>query len=386
MSPLHLIPESCGVLRQSRRTISANLVRSLSSTADTNHPPSTNKPPSAAPSPLPQILDERALLSKLSPLKRIVCLCPVPLGRGRVSWSGGDSFYPHDDDTVDLSYRTQPSRATRNITQTQPLKVSKYRYGERFAIGVAVSDPYLTHARPVRMGGDGDDDDGLKRRFTAEIVPTFRCDAHNLGSSPIFHTNLPYFRNDFLEHINHFDIGAVVLALPMKQSRNPFCPTPSKVQLEQEMRLDQVRSYLLGVLQNYISVADDEEEDTMGEADDEICKGTNDASGKLRPGRLGPLNLQGCIDHRLSMTEVLSKTNDDCHGGSWDHISKSLREVQDRHTIGGGTRANSDHYFLGNREYGAHNVFSSVPPEIHAAVALNATMENYTGGFHNGFF
>ena len=61
----------------------------------------------------------------------------------------------------------------------QPLKVAKYRYGERFAIGVAVSDPYLTHAQPVHLGGDDDgygDDDELKRQFSAEIVPTFRCD------------------------------------------------------------------------------------------------------------------------------------------------------------------------------------------------------------------
>ena len=58
----------------------------------------------------------------------------------------------------------------------QPLKVAKYRYGERFAIGVAVSDPYLTHAQPVHLGSDDDGDDALNRRFVAEIVPSFRCD------------------------------------------------------------------------------------------------------------------------------------------------------------------------------------------------------------------
>jgi len=48
-------------------------------------------------------------------------------------------------------------------------------------------------------------------------------------------------------------------------------------------------------------------------------------------------------------------------------------------------RKNVD-YFLGNREYASHNVFSSVPPDIHAAVALNSMMEEYAGGFRNGFF
>ena len=66
----------------------------------------------------------------------------------------------------------------KNLQQMQPLKVAKYRYGERFAIGVAVSDPYLSHAQPIRMGGSDEyeDDDAMKERFVAELVPTFRCD------------------------------------------------------------------------------------------------------------------------------------------------------------------------------------------------------------------
>ena len=58
-----------------------------------------------------------------------------------------------------------------------PHKVAKYRYGERYALGVAISDPYLTHAQPIHLGGgDYDESDELKRQFVAEIVPTFRCD------------------------------------------------------------------------------------------------------------------------------------------------------------------------------------------------------------------
>lgn len=366
--------------------------RSFASTANTN-PPSSSSSASSQPTSTPQttILDERTLLSQLSPLKRIICLCPVPLGRGRVSWSGGDSFYPTSDETINLNFQSQPHAATRGITQMQPLKVAKYRYGERFAIGVAVSDPYLTHAMPVHLGsGDDDGDDFVKRRFTAEIVPTFRCDAHNLGHSPIFHTNLPYFRNDFLQHIGHFDVGAIVLALPMKPTRNPFCPTPTKVQLEQEQKLDQVRECLLGVLQNYVSVEEDEKESSVvnGEPISNTFS-TTTGNPKRHPRLLGPLNVQGLTDHRLSITDVLAKTNngDDrnhhLHPGNWDSISKSLREIQNHHALGkGGLGGNN--YFLGNRLYGENNVFSSVPPELHAAVALNAMMEKYASGYHNG--
>ena len=147
--------------------------RCLSSTANPN-PPTSHTPHT---SQQPQILDESTLLSQLSPLKRIICLCPVPLGRTRLPWSGGDSSsHHHEDETINLNFQSQPHMA-QNVTQMQPLRVSKYRYGERFAIGVAVTDPYLTHAQPVDLGNSGSDEDGeLDRRFVAEIVPTFRCD------------------------------------------------------------------------------------------------------------------------------------------------------------------------------------------------------------------
>lgn len=378
MTPAHqLVFKTCRTLctRTPRTSSVIPNSRSLSSTAKTNPQSASSK--SSPPSP--QILDERTLLSQLSPLKRIICLCPVPLGRGRVSWSGGDSFYPESEETVSLDFQSKPDSA-KDITQMQPLKVAKYRYGERFAIGVAVSDPYLTHATPVDLGSEEDGDDAGKGRFVAEIVPTFRCDAHNLGASPIFHTNLPYFRNDFLQHIGHLDIGAIVLAMPMKPTTNPFCPMPTKVQIEQEQRIVEVRESILNVLQNYVSVEEEEDEDLMNEEDG----ANNQNQGSKRHTRfLGPLNLQGCIDHRLTITDVLSKTNDVSNYGNWDPITKEMRAVQNGHTIGKTYGGDSSH---ANKEYGAYNVFSTVPPELHAAVALNAMMDKYTSGFHNSFF
>ncbi|KAL7529806.1 hypothetical protein ACHAWF_003119 [Thalassiosira exigua] len=405
-------------LRRSRRvpstspapTAATPTLRPLSSTADAG-------PPSSSPD---AVLDEPSLLSRLAPLKRVVCLCPVPLGRGRVSWSGGDddgSDGSHDDrappdaETVDLSFRSRP-RDARKVTQFQPLRVARYRYGERFAIGCAVSDPYLTHAVPVNLGGPGGGK-ALRRGFRAEIVPTFRCDgeravselicnvpsserahkessctctpAHGLGSTPIFHTNLPYFRNDFLQHIGHFDVGAVVLAPPMKPARNPFCPTPTRVQLEQERKMAEVRECLLAVLRNYVS-ADGEEREEEEAAISGNGDVRGDGRGDVTVGRHipGPMNLRGRVDRRLGVADVLSKASD-ARGGNWDHLAKSLRRIQDGHTLGrtGGGR---DGYYLGNREYGSHNVYSSVPPELHAAVALNAMMDEHTGGYHNSFF
>lgn len=180
----------------------------------------------------------------------------------------------------------------------------------------------------------------------------------------------------------------------MKPSRNPFCPTPTKVQLEQEQKIDQVRECLLGVLQNYVSHEDDENDnETVTNGVVSSNSANNNATGnqKRHPRFLGPLNIQGTIDHRLSINEALSKSNDDdshthLNAGNWDHISKSLRQIQNQHTMGRDSTTGDSNNFLGNQEYGAYNVFSSVPPEIHAAVALNAMMEKYTIGCHTGMF
>jgi hypothetical protein len=196
--------------------------------------------------------------------------------------------------------------------------------------------------------------------------------------------------NHLNQHIGHFDIGAIVIALPMQPTKNPFRPMPTKVQLDQERKLAEVRECLFSVIQNYVSVEGEEEDDEIG-ADDggESSDNTRNASAKHRPGCLGPLNIQGRIDHRLSIADVLSKTNnDDCYRQNWDHISKTLRRIQNYEAMGRmpSSGGGGSDYFLGNQEYGAYNVFSSVPPSLHAAVALNAAMERYTGTCHNSFF
>lgn len=132
--------------------IAGRCARYRSSTA--SKPPSSSSRPSRRPS-APRVLDERTLLSRLAPLKkRVVCLCPVPLGRGRTSWAGGG------DDAAAVG--------------------KKYRYAERYAIGAAVTDPHLTSARPVApSSGYGEEGGGgreERRRFVAEVVPTFRGD------------------------------------------------------------------------------------------------------------------------------------------------------------------------------------------------------------------
>mmetsp|Transcript_16330 Transcript_16330/g.26709 ORF Transcript_16330/g.26709 Transcript_16330/m.26709 type:complete len:420 (-) Transcript_16330:22-1281(-) len=359
-----------------------------------------------------QILDERTLLTQLSPLKRILCLCPVPLGRGRISWSGGDELATtsqppqQQQQTINLDFQTQHS-SKRTISHDRikmmrqqlsspppPPKVGKYRYGERFAIGVAVSDPYLTHAVPIQLNRRGrgrntsittmdESDDGNNNTcFTAEIVPTFKGDMHNLHtSSPIFHTNLPYFRKDFLQQIGHVDIGAIVLALPMESSRNAFCPMPTKLQLEEERKSEEVREYLFGLLQNYVSV----DGSSLGEDTDEAFD-SNQSTIKREDGDapfFGPLNIQGRINHRLSVADVFSHASDN---GNWDHLVREIRSSQGNSDNGSiyQSMSRGSRNFGGNHDDDANP--TNISPEMHAAVALNAMLERHTSSFHNSFF
>lgn len=365
------------------------------------------------------ILDEQTLLTQLSPLKRILCLCPVPLGRGRVSWSGGDASAgsaasgtpqqsQHQLQALALHQRSisqssnwpllPPSPTTSSSSSPPQSTVTKYRYGERFAIGVAVSDPYLTHAIPVHLnyGCSGtetsSDDDRNNTVFTAEIVPTFKGDKHNLGTaSPIFHTNLPYFRKEFLLKVGHMDIGAVVVALPMQLEMNPFYPMPTKMQLEEERKSEEVRGYLFGLLQNYVSV------DNNNDVDDDDEKSDSDRESNRRNGvpSFGPLNIQGRINRRLSVTDVFSKAT---NRGNWDHLAEEIRRIQsscgsNSYTTFSRHRGDNGHHHSSNKflEYDEINnncgtTSVNVSPEIHAAVALNAMLERHTSHYHNSFF
>jgi len=285
--------------------------------------------------------DEQKMLSQMSPLKRILCLTPVPLGRGRVSWSGGDSLM---DET----------RGVEDVTQMQPLKTKRFRYGERFALGVAVSDPYLSHAVPVHLSNEN--------QFTAQIVPTFVSDSHSLGSSPIFHTTLPCFKNDLLNHIGHFDIGRILLAMPMR----PSSPRPTKLQLEQELNLVDVSKCLMAVLQNYDTGKDLDLQDSTHDEVQEV-NGDKEEVVERHQVSFAPLSLyQAHINHRLSISDVLSRSdNDYMNHESWSHLAEPLLQIQNHRTAGGSNAWRSV-------EYGSHNVFKSVPAELHAAVALNS--------------
>jgi hypothetical protein len=194
------------------------------------------------------------------------------------------------------------------------------------------------------------------------------------------------------------DIGAIVLALPMESSsRNAaaFCPMPTKLQLEEERQSEEVRECLFGLLQNYVSVdgegsSVEVEDNGDGGALDSNKRSSGNSRGDDSVPFFGPLNVQGRINHRLSVADVLSKASDN---GNWDHLVRGIHSSQ----VGSGSGSNNGGTYpsmsRGGRNFGGTTdedinggPAMTVSPEMHAAVALNAMLERHTSDFHNSFF
>ena len=91
-------------------------------------------------------------------------------------------------------------------------------------------------------------------------APAFYLRAFLSSNVPKYHSFSVFFLPQHQQRIGHFDVGAVVLALPMEPSKNPFCEHATKVQIDQEQKLLQVRECLLDVLQNYVSIEEHDDD------------------------------------------------------------------------------------------------------------------------------
>ncbi len=172
-----------------------------------------------------------------------------------------------------------------------------------------------------------------------------------------------------------------------------FCPMPTKLQLEEERKSEEVRECLFGLLQNYVSVDSgssdgDGGDSSLDEDTDEVLDSSNDSVPFF-----GPLNVQGRINIRLSVSDVFSKASD--NNGNWDHLVRGIQSSSTQANGGGNGRVypsmmSRGRNFGGTQEEEYVNngggSAMSVSPEMHAAVALNAMLERHTSGFHNSFF
>lgn len=154
--------------------------------------------------------DGNRFLAKLDPMKRILCLCPVPI-----------SSYNKD---------TKQERDTSTSIQTWS-KSDKFYMN----IGFAVSDPYLGYAIPVQ---------------TDKFTPSISMDANGKVSFQSFPKSIKHLS----ESIDYHDIGSVIIGFPLYNEQDDMNKDMAKMQEEVQHVLHQKLETLISKQESEIEL------------------------------------------------------------------------------------------------------------------------------------
>lgn len=261
------------------------------------------------------VLSGAEFVSRLAPMKRILCLCPVLMS------SGGDS------------------------------SLSQEGY-EWYGIGMAVSDPYLAYAIPIEPKKCKLQDASIDGLYVYKGIGV-----SNKSSHPVYWRGMAPTKEDFLEQIGHRDIGGLALALPMRLGET------KRTELA-DMKLDEARGNLRCVLNNFtanmgraplqLSLSSSSGHHTDGRPRESEEEGFSAASL-----RTGEFDLQCDIDESLTLDEATAMAKDEpemweeCKIGGHDRCSDNEADLSP--SIHAAVALNS---FLWKRTGGWRNTFA----------------------------
>lgn len=193
-----------------------------------------------------QLLSGADFIANISPMKRILCLCPV---------------------------LTSPDKADATLVE------EGYQL---YRIGMAVSDPYLAYATPIEANYDNSGEDATHGLYVYKGIGSVNKAAH-----PTYWKGMAPTKEEFLNHIGYSDIGGVAFANPlrMRQTRS--------TQLDEE-KLEDARRSLQCVLNNFTDKVDPSSE-----------KGYDSAGASTTRVRPSEFNLQCFIDGILTYDGAL---------------------------------------------------------------------------------
>jgi len=191
---------------------------------------------------------------------------------------------------------------------------------------MAISDPYLAYAIPIK-------DDGLPRKNHSLLVPkgyvnTILGEQETKRLPRMIWEGLPQTSTEFLEQVGYNDVGALVLALPLKM-REPSLPTA-------------------GVDSN--SSSDDSKIKAIRESIKCIVKNFMHDNDENQSRRRGSFDLQCMVEDHLTLSEARKMAMEEQE--MWEEVSLDC---------------------------------DTISPETHAACALNAFLWRHTGGWRNTF-
>jgi hypothetical protein len=204
-----------------------------------------------------QLLSGPEFIANISPMKRILCLCPV---------------------------LSSPDKADATLV--------KEGY-QHYRVGMAVSDPYLAYATPIEVHEE--QSHGL---YVYKGIGSINKAAH-----PTYWKGMVPTKQDFLKQIGYPDIGGVAFARPLRMQQTRI------TQLDEE-KLDDARRCLQCVLNNFTDGIKPSTTDGVTE----VCD-IDVASTRVRPSEF---NLQTFIDRSPSYEKALEMAQ--CEPEMWEAI------------------------------------------------------------------
>ena len=211
----------------------------------------------------PQLLSGPEFVASISPMKRILCLCPV---------------------------LSNPEEADATLV------------GEGYQlwrIGMAVSDPYLAYATPVEI-----DDGGKTSEEQAHGLYVYKgIGAVNKAAHPTYWKGMAPTRQEFLQQVGYQDIGGIAFARPLRMRHT------RTTQLDAE-KFDDARRSLQTIVGNFTN-----------RIDPSLVEGALEPRGgdglhlqtRVRPSEF---NLQCFIDRGLTYEEALEMA--ECEPEMWE--------------------------------------------------------------------
>ena len=195
-----------------------------------------------------QLLSGADFIANISPMKRILCLCPV---------------------------LTSPNKADATLVE------DGYQF---YRIGMAVSDPYLAYATPIEVDYDTSNSE---KQVSNGLYVYKGIGSVNKAAHPTYWKGMAPTKEEFLKQIGYSDIGGVAFAKPlhMRQTR--------RTQLDEE-KIEDARRSLQCVLNNFTDKVDPSSEEGYGS--------DSASTARVRPSEF---NLQCFIDGSLTYEEAL---------------------------------------------------------------------------------
>jgi hypothetical protein len=269
------------------------------------------------------------MLARIPPMKRILCLCPVP---------------------VPCSSLEEEQEEEMTTLRSSDKKNNKIGY-EKYSIGMAVSDPYLAYAIPIikqqTMKGYEQEEQGGEKDISFCIKRNSLVGKHKNHHLDEALEEFPVTLGELIHQSGYMDIGAIVLGRPL------------------------LLDHEVSVVVEKISRRDNNRVDPLLHLAHEHDRNNNQMDENINM-------VQSAF---FSLLKNLIITSQKYKNMPCFKLEEERMTLQDSKTMAMEEPEMWEEIPLDDDGHSSR----IIPPEIHASVALNVFLWRYTGGWRNTF-